>query len=107
MSLNQLVVTYGFEYDKLILFTNKTNICKSLITDNIVYCSVMIKDKNVVNILKKIKLVEAKREQLLSFIDDLASLKQIKPKWQIVLYNSDYTNYMRELQNQQLNNCKF
>ena len=107
MSLNQLVVTYGFEYDKLILFTNKTNICKSLITDNIVYCSVMIKDKNVVNILKKIKLVEEKREQLLSFIDDLASLKQIKPKWQIVLYNSDYTNYMRELQNQQLNNCKF
>ena len=103
MSLNQLVVTYGFEYDKLIFFSNKTNICKSLTNDNIVYCSVMIKDKNIVNILNKIKVIEAKKDQLLSFIDDLASLKQIKPKWQLVIYNSEYSNYVRELQNQQLN----
>jgi len=103
MSLNQLVVTYGFEYDKLILFSNKTNICKSLVSDNLVYCSVMIKDKNIADILNKIKLIQAKRDQLLSFIDDLAILKQIKPKWQLVIYNSDYSNHMRDLQNKELN----
>lgn len=72
MSGNQLVITYGFECENIILFTCKSNICKSFITDNPVYCSVMIKDKNMKTIIDKIKKIENNHDFYLSFIDDLA-----------------------------------
>jgi hypothetical protein len=99
MVFNKLVVTYGFEYDKIITFTGKSNICKSFISGNPVYCSIMIADTNVQNIINKIKIIESKHNQYLNFIDDLASLKDVTPKWQMVIYNKDYNNYIRDLQN--------
>jgi hypothetical protein len=102
MSENQLVITYGFECENIILFTCKSNICKSFITDNPVYCSVMIKDKNMKNIIDKIKKIENNHDFYLSFIDDLALLKNVKPKWQLVLYNKDFNNYVRKLQGHSL-----
>jgi hypothetical protein len=102
MSENQLVITYGFECENIILFTCKSNICKSFITDNPVYCSVMIKDKNMKTIIDKIKKIENNRDFYLSFIDDLALLKNVKPKWQLVLYNKDFNNYVRKLQGHSL-----
>jgi hypothetical protein len=102
MSENQLVITYGFECENIILFTCKSNICKSFITDNPVYCSVMIKDKNMKTIIDKIKKIENNHDFYLSFIDDLALLKNVKPKWQLVLYNKDFNNYVRKLQGHSL-----
>lgn len=102
MSGNQLVITYGFECENIILFTCKSNICKSFITDNPVYCSVMIKDKNMKTIIDKIKKIENNHDFYLSFIDDLASMKNTKPKWQLVLYNKDFNNYVRKLQGHSL-----
>ena len=102
MSINQLVLTYGFECENIILFTCKSNICKSFVTGNPVYCSVMIKDTNMRRIMEKIKKIENNRDFYLSFIEDLALLKNIKPKWQLVLYNKDFNNYVRTLQGHSL-----
>ena len=102
MSKNLLVITYGFECENIILFTCKSNICKSFITDNPVYCSVMIKDTNIKSIIDKMKKIEKNHDFYLSFIDDLASMKNTKPKWQLVLYNKDFNNYVRKLQGHSL-----
>lgn len=102
MSRDQLVLTYGFECDNIILFACKSNICKSFITGNPIYCSVMIKDTNMRNIIEKMKKITSKHDFYLSFIDDLAFLKNVKPKWQLVLYNKDFNNYVRTLQGHSL-----
>ena len=102
MSGDELVLTYGFECENIILFACKSNICKSFITGYPIYCSVMIKDTNVKNIIEKIKKIELKHDFYLSFIDDLAFLKNVKPKWQLVIYNKDFNNYVRKLQGNSL-----
>jgi hypothetical protein len=102
MSINQLVLTYGFECENIILFTCKSNICKSFVTGNPVYSSIMIKDKNMKVIINKMKKIENNHEFYLSFIDDMALIKNIKPKWQLVLYNKDFNNYVRGLQGHSL-----
>jgi hypothetical protein len=102
MSINQLVLTYGFECENIILFTCKSNICKSFVTGNPVYSSIMIKDKNMKVIINKMKKIENNHEFYLSFIDDMALIKNIKPKWQLVLYTNDFNNYVRGLQGHSL-----
>jgi hypothetical protein len=103
MSKDELVVSYGFEYDKILLFTNKSNICRSIINNNPVYCSIAIKDDNIFDIINKIKKIELKHDYYLSFIDDMACVKNIKPKWQLVFYNKSYNNYIRSLQDTGMN----
>ena len=68
MSINQLVLTYGFECENIILFTCKSNICKSFVTGNPVYSSIMIKDTNIKSIINKMKKIENNHEFYLSFI---------------------------------------
>ena len=102
MSRDELVLTYGFECENIILFACKSNICKSFVTGYPVYCSVMIKDRSMKNIIDKIKKIEKNHDFYLSFIDDLASMKNTKPKWQLVLYNKDFNNYVRNLQGHSL-----
>lgn len=98
MSTNILVVTYGFEFENIILFTGKSNICKSIGTGNPIYCSIMIKDENINSVIQKIKLIESKHDYYLTFIDDLAAMKCVKPKWQMAYYNKEFNNYIRNLQ---------
>jgi len=98
MTKNILVITYGFEFENIILFTGKSNICKSINTGNPIYCSIMIKDDNIKKIIQKIKLIESKHDYYLSFIDDLAAMKDVKPKWQVVIYNKEFNNYVRNSQ---------
>jgi len=98
MSEYELVLIYGFEFENIILFTNKSNICKSINNNNPIYCSIMIKDSDMFNIIRKIKMIESKHEYYLSFIDDMASMKELKPKWQLALYNKEFNNYIRGLQ---------
>jgi len=102
MSRDELVLTYGFEFENIILFTCKSNICKSFVTGNPVYCSVLIKDTNMRRIIEKMKMIEKKHAFYLSFIDDLAVVKNVKPKWQLVLYNKDFNNYVRSIQGNSL-----
>jgi hypothetical protein len=106
ISKDELVVSYGFEYDKILLFTNKSNICRSIVNNNPVYCSITIKETNIFDIINRIKKIESNHDYFLSFIDDMASVKNIKPKWQIVIYNKSYNNYIRSLQDTEMNHDK-
>ena len=48
------------------------------------------------------KKIENKHAFYLSFIDDLAAVKNVKPKWQLVIYNKDFNNYVRSIQGKSL-----
>ncbi len=90
-----LVVTYGFEYDKIIVFPSWGHICRSVTNkNNIIYSSILIRDYNIKNIITKIKIAESKHDYYLSYIDDLAKFKNIQPKWQLVYYDSNFNNYI-------------
>jgi hypothetical protein len=97
MSKNILAVSYGFEYNKIIIKDKNCCIGKSLINKNTVYCSVMIKDEDIDTIVDKIKLIKLHREDYLSKIDSLASEYDAIAKWQVVLYNKDYEYYVHVL----------
>lgn len=90
----QLVVTYGFEYDKVITLPSGCRICKSILNNNIIYSSVMIRDYSVKNIINKIRIAESKRNYYFYFIDDLAELMNVKPKWQLAIYDSSFSDYI-------------
>jgi|UniRef100_A0A6C0DJ91 hypothetical protein len=97
-SKNELVFTYGFEYDEILLFTNNSNICKSIVNDNIVYCSVIIRGKSVREIAQRMKHAEANQKYYLTQIDDIASMKNIQPKWQLAIYNKYFSDCIRRIQ---------
>lgn len=111
MGGNKLVVTYGFEYDKIIIKDYNCCIAKSLNDKNPIYCSLMIKDTDMQTIINKIKLLENCRDTYLSHIDRLAMEKNVSPKWQLVVYNKDFEYYVHVLQgkilhyNSELNPC--
>ena len=103
MSKNILVVSYGFEYNKIISKDNNCFICKSLTNKNTVYCSIMIKDRDINVIMDKIKLIELHREHYLSKIDKMASKYGTTAKWQIILYNKHHEYYTHVLQDKKFN----
>jgi len=98
MKGSKWVVAYGFEYDKIIIKDYNCCIGKSLNGKNPIYCSLMIKDKDMQTIINKIKLLENCRETYLSHIDKLASEKNAVPKWQLISYDKDYEYYIHVLQ---------
>jgi hypothetical protein len=98
MGGNKLAVAYGFEYDKIIIKDYDCCIGKSLNNKTPIYCSLMIKDKDMQTIINKIKLLENCRDSYLSHIDKLAREKNVVPKWQVVVYNKDFEYYIHVLQ---------
>jgi hypothetical protein len=103
MGGNKLAVAYGFEYDKIIIKDYNCCIGKSLNDKTPIYCSLMIKDKDMQTIINKIKLLENCRNSYLSHIDKLAMEKNVVPKWQLVVYNKDFEYYIHVLQGKILN----
>lgn len=100
---NKLVVAYGFEYDKIIIKDYHCCIGKSLNDKTPIYCSLIIKDKDMQTIINKIKLFETCRDTYLSDIDKLAMGKNVVPKWQLVVYDKDFEYYIHVLQGKMLN----
>ena len=98
MGGNNLALAYGFEYDKIIIKDYNCCIGKSLNNKNPIYCSLMIKDKDMQTIINKVKLLENCRETYLSHIDKLAMEKNVVPKWQLVVFNKDFEYYIHVLQ---------
>ena len=98
MGKTRWVVAYGFEYDKIIIKDYNCCIGKSLNDKNPIYCSLMIKDKDMQTIINKIKLLENCRENYLSHIDKLANEKNAVPKWQLLIYDKDFEYYIHVLQ---------
>jgi hypothetical protein len=103
MNKNTIVIAYGFEYDKVIINDNDSRIGRTINGNNPVYCSLFIEDRDVSTAIEKIKLAEKYREHYLIDIDTLAKRKNAVPKWQIVMYNTDYEYYIRVLQGKILN----
>jgi hypothetical protein len=97
-SKNELVFTYGFEYDQILLFTNNSNICKSIVNDNILYCSVIIRGKSVREIAQRMKYAKETQKHYLDQIDDIASMKNIQPKWQLAIFNKHFSDCIRRIQ---------
>ncbi len=97
-SQNELVFTYGFEYDQILLFTNNSNICRSIVNGTIVYCSVIIRGKSVREIVQRMKHANETQQHYLTQIDDIASMKNIQPKWQLAIYNKNFSDCIRRIQ---------
>lgn len=95
---NHIVIAYGFEYNKIIINDNKCCIGKSIYGRNPVYCSLMIKDKDIDTIKNKIDLMKMHYNEYLSHIDKLAKTHGVIPKWQLVSYNKDFEYYIHVLQ---------
>jgi len=97
-SVDDIVIAYGFEYDKVIIKDNKCCIGKSLTSKKPIYCSLMIKDKDFKTISNKMGLMNLHYEDYLLHIDELAYTKGVKAKWQLVSYNTDFEYYIHVLQ---------
>lgn len=95
---NHIVITYGFEYDKVIIKDLDCCIGKSIISKNPVYCSLMIKDNDFSMIRNKINLMEMNYKDYLHNINKLAKSQGVTPKWQLVMYDKDYEYYIHVLQ---------
>lgn len=98
MSENTIVITYGFEYDKVIINDYDCRIGRSINGKNPVFCSLFIEDRDIKTIIDKIKLTEKYRQHYLTDIDKLAKSKNVIPKWQIIMYNKEYEYYIHVLQ---------
>jgi hypothetical protein len=101
MGINQLCIAYGFEYDKIIQHQYNCSIGKSFNT-NPVYCSLIIKDDDMKDVISKIKLIEINRIDYLYDIDKLAKERGILPKWQLLFYDKEYENYIHILQGKKM-----
>lgn len=98
MSGNTFVVAYGFEYDKVIINDDDCRIGRTICGNKPVYCALFIEDKNMVNVIEKVKLTEKYRSHYLTDIENLAKKKNVVPKWQLIIYNRDYEYYIHILQ---------
>lgn len=104
MNVNRLVLAYGFEYDKIIMNDNKCYICKSINNPKMhVYCFPMITDYNILDIIRKIKVINKEKDRYLYLMDKLAKERNITPKWQLVIYDKDYEYYIHNLQGKKFN----
>jgi len=100
---NHIFIAYGFEYNKIIINDLKCCIAKSIITKNPIYCSLIIKDREIQTIINKINLMKYHYEDYLLKVDKLAKSKHVKPKWQLVYYDKDFEHYLHSLQGKKYN----
>jgi len=102
--MNGIVVAYGFEFSNFIPFLKSDNICQSIITNNPIYYSLIIRDTYIDDIVycieyakenrqQEIKIIQQKYENLLRFVEKYnCHLCKIvyPPRWQIVYKNAIY-----------------
>jgi hypothetical protein len=100
---NNIVIAYGFEFNKIIINDNKCCIGKSIYNKNPVYCSLMITDTELSIIKNKINLMKIHYSEYLSHIDNLAKSNNATPKWQIIKYDKDFEYYIHILQGKKFN----
>jgi hypothetical protein len=98
----KVVIVYGFEYDKLIKYTKKLILCKSIKTGLPVYCSIMIED--TIDILKKMENIEQNHMQQMKEIDEYRNIRfaEQMPCWQMALYAPNLV--FTDLQDEEIDN---
>lgn len=104
MGISRLILAYGFEYDKIIMNDHKCYICKSINNPKMpFYCYPMIKDIYIMDMIYKVKKIGMEKEKYLSLIDKLAKERNIRPRWQLVIYDTDYEHYIHGIQGKKFN----
>ena len=77
MSGNTFVVAYGFEYDKVIINDDDCRIGRTICGNKPVYCALFIEDRNMGNVIEKVKLTEKYRSHYLTDIENLAKKRML------------------------------
>ena len=84
-------VVYGFEYNNLIYNDECSIVCKSFVTNNPIYCSIIIDSTYIDEILSIIYFVSHDDDSAFckNKIMQMAKKRGCVPKWQIVLYDDE------------------
>ena len=107
----KLVMAYGVEYEPLFNFYlphdkyQKIHICQSITTGLPIYCSVIIQEINIQDIIDKITFIQDEQYKLFQTMHKFLMAFSCKtpPKWQLCLYSCDlYNDYLMVKKQKQL-----